>query len=80
MKNKLLDLNNHLFAQLERLNNEDLKKEDLAEEIRRSGALVDVANAIITNGQLALDAVVAEKEWQLSGKRLPMLEGPNDKA
>ena len=36
MKNTLQDLNNHLFAQLERLTNEDLTDEQLEHEIKRS--------------------------------------------
>jgi hypothetical protein len=56
MKNKLSDLNNHLFAQLERLSNEDLKGEDLANEINRSNAVTSVAKEVISNARLVLDA------------------------
>lgn len=39
MKNTLGDLNNHLFAQLEKLGDEDLKGDELEVEIRRSEAM-----------------------------------------
>ncbi|MDK2961856.1 MAG: hypothetical protein PWQ06_89 [Anaerophaga sp.] len=56
MKNKLSNLNNHLFEQLERLNDEDLKGEALSEEIMRSKAVTSVAAQIISNGALILSA------------------------
>jgi len=58
MKNKLIDLNNHLFAQIERLNDEDKKGDDLKQEIERSKAMANVAKNIIDNGKLALAAQV----------------------
>ncbi len=53
VKNTLVDLNNILFEQLERLNDDDC---DLDKEIPRSKAIVDVGKAIIDNAQLALDS------------------------
>lgn len=56
MKNKLVDLNNHLFAQMERLSSEDITEENLKKEIERSKAVANIANSIINNGKLALEA------------------------
>ena len=58
MKNKMSDLNDHLFAQIERLGDEELKGESLRREIERSKAVASVAKEIINNGQLVLDATV----------------------
>lgn len=56
MRNSLTDLNNHLFEQLERLNDEELKGEALKEEITRSKTIENVAKQIINNGRLVLDS------------------------
>lgn len=55
MKNNLEDLHNHLFAQLERLSDEDLKDGELKAEINRAKAISAVASQIISNGQLAMN-------------------------
>lgn len=56
MKNTLVDLNDQLFEQLERLNDIDLKGDDLEEEIKRSRSIENVAKQIINNGRLVLDS------------------------
>lgn len=56
MQNTLGDLNNHLFAQLERLSDEDLVGTKLTEEIERAKSITSVANQIISNGALVLQA------------------------
>lgn len=74
MKNKLTDLNDHLFAQLERLGDESLDSEKLKDEIARSKAITAVSSQIVNNARLALDAQIAVRDLQL-GNRLPsMLE------
>ena len=52
MKNKLADLNNHLFAQLERLGEEDLTAEQIEQEGKRTDAIVQVAEQIVRNADL----------------------------
>lgn len=55
MKNTLQDLNNHLFAQLERLSDEDLSDEKLNTEINRERAMVDVASKILENANISVE-------------------------
>mgnify|MGYP001852324580 FL=1 len=57
MKNKLIDLNNHLFEQMERLNDEDLSEENFKKEIERAKAMTGIAQNIIQNGKLMLDSM-----------------------
>ncbi|MDR7237147.1 hypothetical protein [Neobacillus drentensis] len=76
MKNTLGDLNNHLFAQLERLSDEDLNGEALAEEIDRAKAVTSIANQIISNGSLVLQAQRFHTEYKSKDLQKPkMLEG-----
>jgi hypothetical protein len=55
-KSKLADLNDHLFESLEWLGDRDLKGEELNEEIRRADAKCKVAQQIIANANLVLNA------------------------
>lgn len=76
MKNKLSDLNDHLFQQLERLSKEDLTTEQIAKEVTRTEALVKVSEQIIGNATLTLRA--AELVAEHSGRgafehMLPMM-------
>lgn len=56
MKNTLGDLNNHLFAEIERLGDENLEGDKLQAEITRAKAVADIATKIVDNASLVLEA------------------------
>ncbi len=79
MRNTLGDLNNHLFAQLERLSEEGLKGEELKEEMSRAKAVTGLASQIIANGTLVLKAKTLQLEYGAddddsdTGKKIPKI-------
>lgn len=80
MSGKLSDLNNHLFAQLDRLGVVDITKDGLDLEIQRTNSIVFISEQVINNAKVQLDAakLVATHgvgQWE---KMLPEVEGkPN---
>ena len=75
MRNTMIDLNNHLFEQMERLNDEELNSEELEKEIRRAKAMTDLSGKIIENAALGLSAEKLRVEYGNREIHLPgMLE------
>lgn len=80
MKNTLGDLNNHLFAELERLSDEELKGdelvEELVEEMGRARTITEVSTQIISNAHVILKAEKFRDEKLDVSRSVPkMLEG-----
>lgn len=84
MKNTLGDLNNHLFAQLERLSDEDIKGEELQTELERAKAVAGIASQIISNGSLVLKGKEMQMQYGIdadgktidsngNGKKMPAM-------
>lgn len=62
-QNRLVDLNNHLFEQLERLNDDELTSEELEKEIKRSQAIANISAQIVNNAKIELDATKVALEF-----------------
>ena len=56
-QNRLTDLNDHLFAQIERLGDEDLKGEELKEELERADSMAKIATQIVQNNNTILKTI-----------------------
>lgn len=77
MKNRITDLNDHLFMQLERLSDEDVKGEELEAEVARAEAIVKVADKIVDSARLGLQAAtLIANHGDRFQKYVPMLAGP----
>ena len=75
-RNKLIDLSNHLYEQLERLNDDTLTPEQIKDEAARAHAMNSMATSIIKNSKLQLEAAkfaskfsddfIAPKQFELN--------------
>lgn len=78
MQNNLAALNNYLFEQIERINDDSLSDEELDKEIKRSSAVTNIAKTIIDNGELVYKTMKHMDEYGYGsekGKVVPtMLE------
>lgn len=68
MENKLTDLNNILFEQIERLNDDDLHGDALKQQIKRSQAIESVAGRIIANANTVLKAEKLKMEYAMDDR------------
>ena len=63
MKNTLADLNNYLFEQLERLNDDELTDEQLERELKKTDNIVKISEKIIQNGELVFKTMKHMDEY-----------------
>lgn len=78
-KNTLLDLNDHLFMQIERLNDDDLTGSQLAEEVERARAMTGLASQIVGTAGLMLKAVQVNSDIESEGRVPRILIGDKKK-
>lgn len=64
---KLTDLNEYLFDQIKRLNDESLSEKQVALEIEKAQAITNVADTIIKNGELTLKTALVMQKMNARG-------------
>lgn len=78
-RNKLSDLNDHLFAQIEKLADDDIAASD--EDIKKAQVIAKLADQVVKTHKLVLDA--ARTSMNMTNeerKRLPPSFGIEEKA
>ena len=72
-RNTLGDLSNHLFEQLERLNDAMLRGDNLKEEIARSSSMQGISTKLIEVGKLQLEAKKLVVDLRGTDEKMPRL-------
>lgn len=70
MKNTLTDLNNILFEQIERINDDELKGDKLEEQLKKTKTVNDIAKTIVSNANLELQAIKHMDEYGYNRKKI----------
>lgn len=78
-KNKLKDLNDHLFMQLERLNDEELSDDKVRIEMGRAKAISGIASQVIKSAKVTIDAMRLVASGDYTVNELPDMIGMDKK-
>lgn len=73
MKRSLVDLNEYLFDELDRLSNEDLTGEELSLEVNRSNAITRIAERVIASADISMRALKMKNDAMDASFKLPRL-------
>ena len=77
-RNKISDLNNHLFSQLEKLNDDELNGDQLDDEVQRAKAMSNLASQIIASTKLTIDAMKMAHKGDINFNDIPNLLNQNN--
>lgn len=79
-RNKISDLNDHLFEQIEKLGDDSLSDAELKKEIERSKAMHLVASNIIDIAKTTIDAMRLVSKGEIVRGDLPLLLSDNNQS
>lgn len=77
-RNKMTDLNDHIFASLERLNDEGLNKEQIESETSKAKSIANLAGVAVKNFKVMLEVSKTIQKGQHTDNTLHKLIGVKD--
>lgn len=75
VRNTFDDLNNHLFEQIERLNDDELSADELEREVKRAKSMSLISDKIIKAAETQLKAYETSQEYEGTQRQMPKLLG-----
>ena len=80
MKPTMIELNSILFEQIERLNDDSLKGDELKEQIEKSKTIQKISSVMVSNAAIIVEAAKLKSEgFDGYGVQVPKMIGLDDK-
>lgn len=78
MRNNLGALNDYLFEQLERVNDDELTGDELKEQLEKTKAICNIADKIVRNASVIIQGIKAKNnDGYVEDEGMPRLLGPS---
>jgi len=77
-RNKISDLRDHLFAALERIDNDDLTAEELQKELQKADAVAQIGAVIINSAKVEVDFMKATGMISTDSQLFKDIKGPKE--
>lgn len=75
-RNKISDLRDHLFAALERIDNDELTNEELQKELQKADAVAQLGAVIINSAKVEVDLMKATGMISTDSALFKDIKGP----
>lgn len=75
-RNKISDLRDHLFAALERIDNDDLTAEQIHQEVNKAKAIASIGSVLINSAKVEMEYIKATGKLDTASELFKSINDP----
>jgi hypothetical protein len=75
-RNKISDLRDHLFAALERIDNDDLTADQISQEVNKAKAIASIGSVLINSAKVEMEYIKATGKLDTSSELFKSINDP----
>jgi hypothetical protein len=75
-RNKISDLRDHLFAALERIDNDDLTSDQISQEVSKAKAIASIGSVLINSAKVEMEYIKATGKLDTASELFKSINDP----
>lgn len=75
-RNKISDLRDHLFAALERIDNDDLTVDQISQEVNKAKAIASIGSVLINSAKVEMEYIKATGKLDTASELFKSINDP----